>query len=482
MTESNTADLTRILHQQESLRAIIESISSELELRPLLTRIVQHACELLSADRGTIGLVDVAQQRVRTEAVYKMPPGELGMEMPRGVGLAGKVLATQEPIVLNHYGELDLPVQPDLIQDAVIGLPIFWRGKMIGFFGIGAEPPRAFGQPDVELLTQLARHAAIAIENARLFAVEKRRAGRQIALNRIGKLLAASLDLDELLQTAVSAIGEELSYGNTAVLLLDRDDPNTLVLTARSGIYADNVRGPYSQPRDAGIIGAAAQTRRAVLIPNVHEDPRYIPIPGAHDIQSELALPIVVGKRLLGVLNIEANHTIDQDEAADMELVADQLGVAISNAYLFEETQRNLAEARLLYETSRRITASFDVDDVIEAYLQHVAVRGQYICTVALYEFAESGERTAVIVRGTWSAEDGLHLIRHHLPYRQDALDPILDAGQTIRIRDVHSDPRCSETLRALQRETGRPALTMIPFDRAAAAYWSGYPQLSRHL
>jgi len=463
MAELDPDNLQKVLRQQESLRLIIESISSELELRPLLTRIVQHACELLDADRGTIGLVDAEQQRVRTEAVYKMPPGELGMEMPRGKGLAGRVLVSQQPLILHSYGELDTPLQPELVQDAVIGLPIFWRERMIGFFGIGAEPPRRFGQADVELLTQLARHAAIAIENARLFAAEKRRVGREATLNRIGKLIAATLDLDELLQTAVSAIDEELCYSNTAVLLIDRDNPDTLVLTARSGVYADNVKGPYSQPKFKGIIGAAAHSRRPVLVPDVRRDPRYIPIPGAHDIRAELAVPIVAGNRLLGVLNIETTDPLDREEASDLEIVADQLGVAITNAHLFEQTQRNLAETQLLYETSRRITASFDVDDVIEAYLQHVAVRGRYVSTVALYEFDEAGERTAVIVRGLWTPEEGLQLPRQRLPYGRDALDDLLDAGQTVRIRDVETDPRCNEMLRALQEESGRPALAMIP-------------------
>ncbi|MCA9923576.1 MAG: GAF domain-containing protein, partial [Anaerolineales bacterium] len=170
MIQRETAELKKVLRQQETLREIIESISSELELRPLLTRIVQHACELLDADRGTIGLVDAEQQWVRTEAVYKMPPDELGMTMPHGVGLAGKVLASQEALILNQYSELDDPLHQDLAQDTVIGLPIFWHGRMIGFFGIGADPPRRFDAQDVEMLSLLARHAAIAIENARLFA------------------------------------------------------------------------------------------------------------------------------------------------------------------------------------------------------------------------------------------------------------------------------------------------------------------------
>lgn len=297
MSDEDTTGLEKVLRQQESLRAIIESISSELELRPLLTRIVQHACELLNADRGTIGLVDSERQVVRTEAVYRMPADELGAEMRPGVGLAGRVLQTQTPLILGQYGELDSPIQMDLVQDAVIGLPIFWHGRMIGFFGIGADPPRIFDEQDVELLALLARHAAVAIENARLF----------------------------------------------------------------------------------------------------------------------------------------------------------------------EQTQRNLAEAHLLYETSRRITAAPDLDGVIEAYLQHVAVHGQYVSTVALYDFDDFGERTAVVICGSWSPQDGLQLLDQRVPYTRDGLDPPLDAGQTVLIADVHTDPRASEGLRVLQAETGRPALALIP-------------------
>ena len=128
----NLADLLR---QQESLRSVIESISSELELRPLLTRIVRHACELIGADNGTIGLVDTARNVVRTEAAWRMPESELGAEMGPGVGLAGQVLLTQEPVIFTRYGEVPNLTQPDLVENPVLGMPIFWREKMIGFFG-----------------------------------------------------------------------------------------------------------------------------------------------------------------------------------------------------------------------------------------------------------------------------------------------------------------------------------------------------------
>lgn len=453
----------QLLRQQESLRAVIESISGELELRPLLTQIVQHACELIGAERGTIGLVDEVCGVVRTEAVHHMPPDELGAEMAPGVGLAGKVLQTQEPLVLNYYGELETPMHANLIQDAVIGLPIFWGERMIGFFGIGADPPRRFGEQDVEMLQLFARHAAVAIENARLYESEKRRAARLATVNRMGKLIASRLALDELLQTAVSALGELLHYTHVALLLVDRNDPKTLVLTVRSGMYASAVSGAYHQSIDEGVVGAAATGRRPVLVADVRQDPRYIPIPGFENIRSEIAVPLLAGGDLAGVLNVESDQPFSREDMADLELVADQLGVAIANARLFEDTQQTLAETQLLYETSRRISAAIDVDGVVMAYLEQVGRRGRYMCSVVLYDFDEWGQKTAVVLRGRWTPQEGLQLGEERFPYSYDELDPPLDAGQTIIIRDVFSDPRASEQLREIQRQSGRPALVMIP-------------------
>ncbi|HXU31199.1 MAG TPA: hypothetical protein VN851_11525, partial [Thermoanaerobaculia bacterium] len=93
----------RLVRQYDGLRQVIEEISSELELRPLLTSIVRHACELLDARDGSIGLYDEGREIFRTEAIYRMPPAELGREMPSGVGLAGLVLERRAAVVLDRY-------------------------------------------------------------------------------------------------------------------------------------------------------------------------------------------------------------------------------------------------------------------------------------------------------------------------------------------------------------------------------------------
>lgn len=458
-----SANLEHLVRQQESLRQVIESISSELELRPLLTRIVRHACQLIGADNGAIGLVDEVRQVIRTEATYHIPESEMGAEMPPGVGLAGQVLLTRQPVILKRYDDLAQPTFAGLDNFTVIGLPILWGDKLIGFFGIGAAPPRCFSEHDVETLTTFARHAAIAIQNARLFEAEKRRVARIAIINKVGRLIASSLNLNQLLQTTVEAIAEHLYYHNVAVLLVDPTDPETLLLRARSGIYTLPVIGNYRQKLSQGIIGAAAHARRYLLINDVRRDPRYLSIPGIETIVAELAVPIIVGERLLGVLNIEAEQPMNQDDAAGFEIIADQLGVAIENARLFAEMQNTLDQTQLLYQTSQRISTALDVDEVIGAYLEQVAVRGRYACNVVLYEFDEFGQRAAIILRGRWTLHTGLVRLEERLPYTQDALDPPLDAGQTVTIADVSTDPRVPAGLRDMQTAAGRPALALIP-------------------
>lgn len=166
-------DAHEAMIDQDHLREMIEVISGELELRPLLTTIVQKACELLRADRGSIGLVLPRENAVKIEAVYKMPAEELGSIAYPGDGLAGKVYRDRAPVLIDRYAELKGPLRRGMDEDSVVGMPILWRGDIIGTFGIGAAPPKRFGDNDIHMLEVFARHAAIAIHNARSYEREK---------------------------------------------------------------------------------------------------------------------------------------------------------------------------------------------------------------------------------------------------------------------------------------------------------------------
>jgi signal transduction histidine kinase len=335
----STGQLRQLLRQQESVRAVVETISGELELQPLLESILRHACELIGAEHGTIGLVDPARDLIRTAASYRMPPGEDGAEMPRGVGLAGAVLERGSPVVLERYGDLAHPTQPDFADHCVIGMPIEWDGRMIGFLGVGG-PGGRLGAQEVETLALFARPAAIAIANAWRYEDERQRADRMALVARVARLVTADLRLDELLHRAADAIHELLGFPNLAIPLIDAEQPGTLVLSVKGGHYKQRIPGEYRIPITTGLMGEAARTRRTVLVNDVTADPRYLPTPGGSPARAELAVPILLGDRVLGVVNVERDEPFSEEDAAIVGIIADQLAVAIENARLYASAQQ----------------------------------------------------------------------------------------------------------------------------------------------
>lgn len=463
MEDVYTINLNDLLRQQESLRQVIASISSELELPPLLTRIIRHACELLDVENGTIGLLDPDRKVIRTEAAHNMPPSEIGAELPAGVGVFGHIFLHQEPIIFGRYGDLGAPIHAELQDYTVLGVPISWHGRLIGVFGLGSPPPRKFTTHDVEVLALFSKHAAIAIENARRYERENRQTERLARIARIGHMLTADLNIDELIEHAATAIHELLGYPNVAIPLLDPEDSETLVLRIFGGHYRKLMNREYRLPIHSGIMGAAVRERKVQLVNDVHADPRHIPTPEAVGIVAELALPIMLGNRIYGVLNVESGSRFTEEDCIGLQVVADQLAVAIENARLFADTQRALGETQFLYATSRRISTAMDIDQVIDTYLEQVASQGHYACSIAIYETDETGRNAAMRVRGSWRWAQEISVQEWRLPYTFDALESSLNAGQTVTIRDIASDPRVSSELRDMYRRNRQQSLAMIP-------------------
>lgn len=352
---STAGKITEFQRRQAALLGFIESISAELDLRPLLTRIIRHACELIDADQGTIGLVDHDRNVIRTEAVYHMPPEEEGIEVAPGTGLAGEVVAARRPVIHDRYGNVPGPAPYAEAEDAVIGVPIWSGDELIGFFGLGISadpglgnrPRRTFTEADAETLEIFTRHAAIAIENARRYEREQRRTERIELIARMGRLMTTHVPMSELLQTVAEAIHEQLGYPNVAVGLLDNDEPVTIVVYGLAGEWGEALGREFGYPENeirfpitVGITGAAIRERRVVRVNDVAEDPRYVPAPGVPNIRANLAIPIQQSGEVLGALNLESEAPFSDEDVYSLQIVADQLAIAIENARLYERGQR----------------------------------------------------------------------------------------------------------------------------------------------
>lgn len=160
------------LRHLNSLRAVVESISSELDLSSLLDKVVVHAVELLGADGGTVSLLNAATGLARLKSVYGLGSELIDFELPAGTGLVGRVVEQRGPVVVDRYADLPQPmVHPSLTDLAAgVAVPIWRHEALIGVFALfSRDPARRFTPLDVDTLSTFAKHTAIAIENARLY-------------------------------------------------------------------------------------------------------------------------------------------------------------------------------------------------------------------------------------------------------------------------------------------------------------------------
>ena len=391
--------IPRLARELESLQVLIDSMGREADLVPLLTRVLDMACELVGADHGAIGLVDRARGVVRTAAVRNMPPNELGAEMAPGVGLAGQVLATGATVYPRRYGDLPRPTQAGLVEHVVLGVPIRWGNELIGTFGLGRplQPARLlrsrrplFAQRDILAVEEFARYAAIAVHNARRYAVERRRADRLAVVARVARLVTGDLRLDDLLSGAAQAIHELLGYENVAIAQVAENQPDLLLVRSFGGSYREILRGTYRIPFGVGLMGAAARGREIVLVNDVTADPRYMPTPGVTGTHAELAVPILLGPDVLGIVNVERAAPFDADDAEALRIVADQLAVAIENARLYEAARRGA-----VLEERHRIAR--ELHDSVTQQLFSATLVAQSVAPAFARDPAE-GERRATML------------------------------------------------------------------------------------
>jgi len=153
------------------LIAVAEELAGEFSLRPLLEQILLRCTELLGCDAGSICSVDEAAGVYRKEADIGVAC-QSGAVFPLTEGMTGAVVARRAPVWYDRYDDVPgghvAPESRATIR-GVIGVPLEWRGRIVGACIVfSRDDRRAFGPPDAELLRLFARHAAIALANARM--------------------------------------------------------------------------------------------------------------------------------------------------------------------------------------------------------------------------------------------------------------------------------------------------------------------------
>ena len=324
--------------------------------------------------------------------------------IPLGEGLTGIAAATRQPILVN-----DVLSDPRYLPalDAVrseLAVPMISRGQLVGVIDIQATRKNAFTDADSSLLRLVASRVVASIDNARLHKrlVQQNRTSRMLA--RLSHEFSSILQLNELLAKIAKSLRTLIHYDAFSVLLVDIEQR---CLRQRFSERYDKRVSLDNIPLGKGITGAAAEARETIRVYDTLADPRYI---ATHpNIRSEVAVPLVVQDRVVGVLNLESERIgyFTEEHVRLLSLLAPQIASSVENARLYEELGQREQRMEPDLKAARRVQSILLPDDAPEIEGLDVALRWRPAREVSgdLYDFFEQSADQAVIAFGDSSGK-----------------------------------------------------------------------------
>ncbi|HOT93298.1 MAG TPA: response regulator [Anaerolineae bacterium] len=250
---------------------------------------------------------------------------------------------------------------------AGFAVPLLAEGKLIGALALGSESPHTFAPESIDIAREVADQVAVGIQQARLreqiqrytATLEQQVAERTAALARRNLQLHVAAEIardattahsrDELLNRAVNLICERFGFYHVGIFLLDAQGKYAVLHAATGEPGRQLLATGFRLEIDKNsIVNQVIINGQARIVPDVGADSDYYSSPVLPETRAEMTLPMRAGGRIIGALDVQSAqlNAFDDEDSETLQILADQLAVALENIRLFEQMQATL-EARL---------------------------------------------------------------------------------------------------------------------------------------
>jgi phosphoserine phosphatase RsbU/P len=335
------------------LLEVSDVMATSLDLDTTLRRVAEVVRKVIDYEIFAILLLNEKTQELRFRFQVGYPPEFAERRIKVGEGVTGLAVQLRQAILIDDVTKDPryIAAVPNVCSE--LAVPLTTKNRVIGVIDLEARHQNYFNEEHKRLLTLIASRMAAGIENAQLYTRTTKQARILLLLNEIARELTSILNLDELLGRIAELLQRLIDFQIFSILLLDASGEK---LQHRFSLrFNENVQVKQEIPLGRGLIGQAAETMKAILVPDVSKDPRYVE--ANPETRSELAVPLIYKEKVIGVLDLE--HTrrgfFTEDHRRTMTTLAAQVAIAIENARLYEQIaqqerrlERDLALAREL--------------------------------------------------------------------------------------------------------------------------------------
>jgi sigma-B regulation protein RsbU (phosphoserine phosphatase) len=319
-------------------------------------------------------------------------------------GVTGTAAASRVPVMVD-----DVRQDPRYLNalDAVrseLAVPMTARGKLVGVLDVQSTRVKAYSDQDRAMLRLIAGRVAVSIDNARLYLRVDRQNRTLKTLTRLSQEFSSILDLDELLAKIADTVRGLIHFDAFSIFLVDAERK---VLRHRFSVRYDQRVNLDNIPLGKGITGAAAESRQTVRVLDTAADPRYI---ASHpEIRAEMAVPLIVQDRVVGVLDVESERIghFTEDHQRTLSVLAPQIASSVENARLYEELAQRERRMDQDLKAARKLQHVLQPREAPELRGLEIALRARPAREISgdVYDFFDHGDDYNVIVFGDVSGK-----------------------------------------------------------------------------
>lgn len=356
---SQSREKTRILTILEEVGLVL---TSSFDINEIMAVFLPTSVLLTRTDASSLVLLNGKSHTVLYAFEYKK-----GTDIPRRQAttdrlnsvLGQEIIRTRKPAINSAHDTTPSMDTASEKSQMVAGIPLVARERLIGILFMDAATPRTFSKVELDYLQILCSQAAIALDNTRLYEKVNREAKEMSILYEVSRSFISTLNFDQLLKNILQQLRDTFGFLNLAIMLVDEAKQE---IYPRSYInYPDDIKNLRLKIGQDGITGHVAHTKKMYYSPDVTNDPYYRP--GVDDARSEVCFPLMLGDRIIGVLDVESFEIsgFAQEDITMLEGLSAQIAIALENSRLFEEAKKmSLTDPLTLLPNRRSFEIFFD--------------------------------------------------------------------------------------------------------------------------
>ena len=353
--EEELVQRTRELEALNEMGALINQ--TLVDLNTIFPIALEKAMSLTGFEMGAIYLLSEEGDLLKMKYHNGHPPAmvEEGKVLKYGEGVSGKAIHLRQPVVasINEYSSFR--VSPVLIGEGIqtlVGFPLLAKGKAIGTITLLSRSPRELTQREINLLKSIGNQIGLALENSKLFEETKKRLGELTILYEIMKISASTLDLDEVVKKIIDSLKSFFKFEALGILWVDENTRRLLPHPASNHELSMRDMEKLKLCVGKGITGWVAEKGEPLLVNDVRKDGRYIC--GDERISSEMCLPLKLGQKVIGVIDVQSRelNAFTENDLRLFTIASRQIATIIENIRLQDEIKQSEERYRTVVETA----------------------------------------------------------------------------------------------------------------------------------